>query len=392
MGGRATVQLTPADAGLAVITATGGAPTQATASTTLNFRNVDQLRFSSPAAASVFEVGTPITLNVAWQRNGTSVPNGTVVRFSATRGTLASPTAVTSGGVATVTYTGTSVGDADISAVGAVTEAPSASLRIALRDTSTVAIGFTAPTADNTVYEQGSSVPVTVNLRRNGANAPDGSVVSFSTTAGVLSATTATTVGGLATVNLSSPRAAAATVTATGTVFGAQVSDLRRVAFRVPASRLQVLVPAYFYPTASGSPWDRLLSTVEANKSVTLNVILKQADTLFAVANADHLSMAARFKARGGRILAHLPTGAASGTPSIDQLKASVDAYIAQYGTLIGGFYFDNMSTTAAGVNFYSQLYLHIKNKNAAYLVVGNSGGLPATEAYSNTLSRATGQ
>ena len=386
VGGRASVQLNPADAGLAVVTATGGAPTQATASTTLNFRNVDQLRFTSPVAGSGFEVGSPITLSVAWQRNGTTVPNGTVVRFTATRGTLASPTAVANGGVASVTYTGTSVGDADISAVGAVTEAPAASLRLSLRDTSTVALGFTAPTVDNTVVEQGSSVPVTVNVRRNGGNAPDGTIVNFSTTAGTLSASTATTVGGLASVNLSSSRAAAATVTATADVFGRQASDLRRVAFRVPPARLQVLVPAYFYPTASGSPWDRLLSTVEANKSVTLNVILKQADTLFAVANADHLSMAARFQARGGRVLAHLPTGAASGSPSIDQLKASVDAYIAQYGTVIGGFYFDNMSTTAAGTSFYSQLYLHIKNKNAAYLVVGNSrGALPATEAYTAT-------
>ena len=382
VGGRASVSLSASDAGLAVVTATGDEPPQSTATLTLNFRNVDVFAFSAPPAGALAEVGVPLTLTVSWQRNGAAVPNGSTVRFTTTRGSLSSAVATASGGSASVTLTGSTLGDADITAVGDLPGAPTASLRVSVRDTGISVLGFAAPGVDATVHELNASVPVSVTVRRNGVAVADGTVVRFTTDGGTLSATSASTLGGVASVSLVGTATGAATVTASADVFATTVTDRRTLVFRVAPGPLQVLLPAYIYPGAADPSWSTIYNSVRAKDALQFNVILKQADTLFATANADHLAAAQRVRAEGGRVLAHLPTGAASGTPSAAQIKAAADAYLAQYGAAIGGFFLDNMAVTAASRDFYLDIYLHIKGKNSALQVIGNTRGLPNVEAY----------
>ena len=382
VGGQASVQLSGSDAGLATVTATGDVPPQATASRTVNFRNVNLFQFSAPAAGSAAEVGTPVALTVTWQRNGAPVANGTLVRFNTTRGSLSSPTALAFGGSATVFLTGSSVGDADITAVGDLADPPAASVRVSLRDTSNLSLGFTAPAADATVHELSEVVPVSVTVRRNGAAVADGTVVNFRVDEGVLTASSVTTVNGVATVGVQGARATTLGVTATADVFGRAVTDRRTLIFRVAPTPLQVIVPAYAFPAAGNPAWASIFNSIRAKDALRFVVIIKQADTLFTAVDPAYLAAAQRVQAEGGRVIGHIPTDGAKRTPTVAQVKAAIDAYLLAYGGTLGGFFLDNMTTTGTSLDYYRQIYTYIKGKDPALGVYGNAKKVPDNEAF----------
>jgi len=134
----------------------------------------------------------------------------------------------------------------------------------------------------------------------------DGS--SFSPAAASTTATTAATSVATTTTLTSSSNPAAfgaaitftATVTASADVFATTVTDRRTLVFRVAPGPLQVLLPAYIYPGAADPSWSTIYNSVRAKDALQFNVILKQADTLFATANADHLAAAQRGGLGGG--------------------------------------------------------------------------------------------
>ncbi|MBL8301852.1 MAG: hypothetical protein JNM26_03680, partial [Ideonella sp.] len=328
------------------------------------------------------EVGAPVAIRVSWQRNGAPVANGTVVRFSTTRGSLSSPTAVTSGGTATVNLTASSVGDADITATGDIVDPPTASLRVTVRDTSTSSLGFTTPAANATVHDLTEVVPVTVTVRRNGAAVPDGTPVSFRVDTGALTAASVTTVNGVATVGVQGARASTVTVSATADLFGRVVSDQRTLIFRVAPTPLQVIVPAYTFPGVGNPAWASIYNSIRAKDALVFNVIIKQADTLYGTVDPAYLAAAQRVRAEGGRVIAHLPTDGARGVPTVDALKAAIDAYLRDYGDTLGGFFLDNMTTTGTSLDHYREVYAYIKGKSTALGVFGNVRRVPADETF----------
>lgn len=73
-------------------------------------------RFSLTDPVAEIDLGTTAPVTLEWEQNGVPIADGKTVRFSTTRGTLSSATAVTSGGTATVNLTATDAGPAVITA------------------------------------------------------------------------------------------------------------------------------------------------------------------------------------------------------------------------------------------------------------------------------------
>ena len=118
--GRATVDLTVANAGNDSLTASGLAlvATQAIAV------NADTFVFTTPAVDGLeVPLGTPQTMTVHWLTNGTPV-SGQVVSFTTTRGTLSAGTATTNGsGDATVTVSALNAGGSLVTATAGTASA-----------------------------------------------------------------------------------------------------------------------------------------------------------------------------------------------------------------------------------------------------------------------------
>lgn len=114
--GRATFTSTITQPGNDTLTVTGLGLTATQAVTV----NADSFAFTTPAAdnAEIPLSPTTQTFTVRWLTGGVPVPDGTIVTFSTTRGTLSSTSVGTVGGNATVTATSTNAGGASISATG----------------------------------------------------------------------------------------------------------------------------------------------------------------------------------------------------------------------------------------------------------------------------------
>jgi Spherulation-specific family 4 len=225
-------------------------------------------------------------------------------------------------------------------------------------------------------------VPVTVAVRRNGAAVPDGTVVRFSVDSGALTAASTTTVGGSATVGVQGARAGIVTVSASADLFGRVVSDRRTLIYRVPPTPLQLLVPAYTFPGVGNPAWASIFNSIRAKDALVFNVIIKQADTLYTTVDPAYLAAAQRVRAEGGRVIGHLPTDGARGTPTVAALKAAVDAYLRDYGSTLGGFFLDNMTTTGASLDYYREIYTYIKGKSSELGVFGNTRRVPTDETF----------
>lgn len=87
--------------------------------------DVSSDEFSVALPSGDLDIGTPHTITATWNQNGSPVTDGKTVNFSATRGTLSSSTATTSGGTASVTVSSDTAGPVLVTAF--VTNGPSAS-------------------------------------------------------------------------------------------------------------------------------------------------------------------------------------------------------------------------------------------------------------------------
>ncbi|WP_370258955.1 Ig-like domain-containing protein [Marinobacter nauticus] len=78
----------------------------------------DNFAFSSPAANSEIDIGTPATLSITWERNGNPVPDNSTINVSTTRGILSPADGIvtTTGGVAEIDIASSSAGFATITA------------------------------------------------------------------------------------------------------------------------------------------------------------------------------------------------------------------------------------------------------------------------------------
>ncbi|HYS44605.1 MAG TPA: hypothetical protein VEM32_11570 [Geobacteraceae bacterium] len=157
-------------------------------------------------------VNTSVTITATVTVNGKALPDGTIVAFTVKSGigTLSAPSAATVTGDASVTLTSATDGASVVvsaSSGGAFDDSAAVTFTDPNRPT-----GVTVTASPTTGVVPGTPVAISASITRLGGNGvpagpvPDGTTVSFAVTSGTgtLSAASALTTGGIATVNLSS--------------------------------------------------------------------------------------------------------------------------------------------------------------------------------------------
>ena len=244
-----------------------------------------------------------------------------------------------------------------------------------------VNLSLTAPAPANQVFDLKTSIPVSARVTIDGAAAPDGSAVLFSAQAGTFAPTSGSTRTGNASTVFTGTAAGKHTITATSTLSGITGSTTQTVYLRPNPAPLEVLVPAYFYPSAKGSDWDALIAGTRAHPGLKVTAILNPSNGIFTSAEPNYLQAAQSFVGAGGNLVGYVYTLYGKGPRTLAEIKANIDNYLQMYGReLISGIFLDEMSSDPAKVNFYKEIYSHIKSRDASLRVMGNPGLVPAAD------------
>jgi len=240
---------------------------------------------------------------------------------------------------------------------------------------SSVSVTLTAPAAEE-VFEAGSPLTLRAQVTIDGAPAGDGTAVRFSATSGTLAAA-ATAQGGIATATLTQAAPGRQQLTVSATAANGQTATATRTVYLRPAPRpLEVLVPAYFYPSPSGSPWDQLAAGAQAVPGVAVTAILNPSNGVFTAAEPAYVRAASQFVAAGGQVIGYVHSD--YGTRALSAVQADVDNYLRLYGrSIVSGIFVDEMSSEPRQLGYYQALYRHIKAQGSTLRVVGNPGAVP---------------
>ncbi|MFT4242913.1 MAG: spherulation-specific family 4 protein [Acidovorax sp.] len=246
-------------------------------------------------------------------------------------------------------------------------QAPSGSNRVSVQ--------FTEPEA-GVVFTTGQPLAVAARVTADGANAADGTAVQFSTASVSASGMTS---AGLATASLSGVPAGRQSLQATAVAGGSTASTTRTVYLRPAPSALQVLLPAYFYPTGSGATaWAAMIAGAAAYPGARITAILNPSNGPSSSADSIIASTASSFVNAGGQLVGYVKTG--WGQRSASTVKNEIDAYFSYYPGLIRGIFLDQMAATSTELAFYEDVYQYIKAKDSSLLVIGNPGAIPVAD------------
>ena len=243
----------------------------------------------------------------------------------------------------------------------------------------TVAISLTQPSAEE-VFDLNATLTVSARVTVGGVDANDGTAVSFATSSGAFAAPAPVTRGGVATASLRNAAAGRQLLSASVTLSGQSATATRTVYLRQTPAPLEILVPAYFYPSA-GSAWNALTAGAAAHPSLKVSAIMNPNNGEFSSADANFVRAATQFVGAGGHVLGYVYTRYGTGSRSLASVKTNIDNYLALYGRgLISGIFLDEMGATAPRLEFYREIYRYIKNKDPSLRVIGNPGLIPVAE------------
>ncbi len=149
--------------------------------------------------------------------------------------------------------------------------------------------------------------------------------------------------------------------------------------------RLELLVPAYFYPAAQGLVyWNQL---IEAAARVPIVAIVNPASGPGTEADPLYRAVIERARGAGVRVIAYV----ASGYGARLMLELSADLLRYQSFYTLDGFFIDEMASDGQtpSLDYYGAVYAHAKSLDACYRVIGNPGvathesylSLPAADA-----------
>ncbi|WP_019699803.1 spherulation-specific family 4 protein [Paracidovorax oryzae] len=241
------------------------------------------------------------------------------------------------------------------------------------------ALAFTAPGDGADAFDVGAAVGVAVEA----PGAEDGDSVVFSAGTAAILPVAAPVRAGTASASFTASIPGPQVISATLASSSGAASALRTVYARPAPAPLEVLVPAYFYPS-EGSPWDALSAGARAYPGVAVTAILNPDNGVFKRANPEFAAAAGTFVQSGGRLLGYVYTR--YGARSASTVKRNIDSYLQLYGRgLISGFFIDEMSTSPKRLAYYLDLYTYIKARDAGLRVVGN----PGTQTTSGYLAAA---
>lgn len=246
--------------------------------------------------------------------------------------------------------------------------------------TSAVAVQITAPTPDDNVFTAGTPIAVHASATVNGVPMADGTVVRFSAASGVFAPVAPTSRVGMASSTLTSSTTGRLQISASVTTAGQSGSATQTTYLRPPPARIEILVPAYFYPSTV-SDWNTLAASAATHPSVAITAIMNPNNGIFTSADANFTRAATQFVDAGGKLLGYVSTRYGKGSRSTADIKTNIDRYLQLYGReRISGIFLDEMASEAPKLDFYREIYRYIKAIDPSLRVVGNPGMIPAVE------------
>ncbi|MGB3448993.1 MAG: spherulation-specific family 4 protein [Giesbergeria sp.] len=245
---------------------------------------------------------------------------------------------------------------------------------------SVIAVQITTPSTTDNVFTVGTPIAVRASATVNGTAVADGTVVRFSVPSGVFTPAAPTSRAGAASSTLTSSATGRQQISATVTEAGQSGSATQTIFQRPQPARMEILVPAYFYPS-TGSAWNALAASAAAHPSVAITAIMNPNNGIFNSADANFSRATTQFVDAGGTVLGYVYTRYGKGSRSTTDIKANIDKYLQFYGReRISGFFLDEMASEASKLDFYREIYRYIKAIDPSLRVVGNPGMVPAAE------------
>jgi len=135
-------------------------------------------------------------------------------------------------------------------------------------------------------------------------------------------------------------------------------------------SEVELLVPAYFYPTdAPGGDWQRLAASAA---KVSVTAILNPDSGPGPRADPAYVRAVSAFRKAGGRVIGYVHTS--YGKRAAAAVMGDINAYLKFYQ--IDGVFIDEMADADDPTlrAYYASVYAHVKRANADLRVVGNPG------------------
>ncbi len=140
-------------------------------------------------------------------------------------------------------------------------------------------------------------------------------------------------------------------------------------AFPLFANATELVVPAYFDPTAKSALWTQLVSTAAANPTT---VIMNPDNGPGNAQNPAYISAIAKVRAAGGKVIGYVSTR--STKRALSTVVADINKYVAFYK--IDGIFVDEMTSDSviSHIQYYQSVYNYVKGLSANYTVMGNPG------------------
>jgi hypothetical protein len=135
---------------------------------------------------------------------------------------------------------------------------------------------------------------------------------------------------------------------------------------------VNLLVPAYFYPSNDSTYWDDLAA---AAKTVGTTIVLNPSTGPGTAVDQNYVSAITKVRDSGGKVIGYVHTN--YGKRPLSDITGEIDRYISYYQ--VDGFFIDQMTTDKADENvaYYKSVRDYIKGLSEQYSVTGNPGTMP---------------
>ena len=149
--------------------------------------------------------------------------------------------------------------------------------------------------------------------------------------------------------------------------------------------RLQVLVPAYFYPSGPGlKAWQHL---IEAASKIKIVAIANPSSGPGDQRNPDYYRVIQSASDKGIRVVGYVSTK--YGNRPLAEVENEIDRWIEFYPQ-IGGFFVDQQSSNAEEVAFYLKIRDYAKSKIRSVLMINNPGTMCDETYFARSVAEVT--
>ncbi len=160
------------------------------------------------------------------------------------------------------------------------------------------------------------------------------------------------------------------------------------------ASAVEIVVPAYFYPSwmPELNEWHQL--TWAAQQGANVTAIMNPSNGPGLSSNSDYVASINEFRAAGGKVIGYVYTcyGVNHCTPEVpptrstSEVLADAEKYASWYH--VDGVFLDEMATQPGALPFYQTVSAGLKSSHPGWEIVGNPGVTPTAgyNGLANTL------